>query len=723
MRAWLLANKAGGRTAIVVLVLAGALLGVAVVAAPARVEPRSSSSVQPERGRRPGAPHAFGSCAQLVRYGRRYLAVTHGIPSGPTGPVAGVGPVLAAPAPGAGAPATGTGSTGATGATGSTGSTAGGAGFSTTNDQEPGVDEPDTVKTDGSTIFAVDQNQLEAVDVTSGSPKLIDSLDLGASAYDSQLLLSGTHLIVISTAGLFEPLLPVGVPGAAPAVVPAPVAAPAARPPVADPLPYYLGGSTTLTEIDVSNPAAMRVVSSETIDGRFVAARQNGSIARIVISSAPRAIEQPILRTRTSGYVPSVQFHSYGRRRARYTRPLVGCGQIERPAEFSGLGMVTIVTFDIDTGLSTTSADALMADAQVVYGSQDSLYVASQRWINPDTPVAQLPPSETTQIDRFDATGTTGTPFVASGDAPGFLLNQFSLSEWNGYLRVASTSMPEYWDGSTPQVPSQSYVTVLGTSGSQLVQVGSLSGLGVGERIYSVRFVGDTGYVVTFHQVDPLYTIDLSDPTAPRVSGQLDLAGYSSYLQPLSPGLLLGIGQAVGATNEPSGAQLELFDVSVPGQPRLIQQTSLGQGSFSGAQYDSHAFLFWPATGLAVLPVQVYPGPSGSPAPGGGTVSSGQQFVGAIGFHIDQSGIDQLGTVSAPAANGYAPPITRALVVGTELYTVSDAGVGASSLDTLSPTGFAAFPAVTHPPIVVPTPGSPRTALRPARGGQLPTDR
>ena len=170
-----------------------------------------------------------------------------------------------------------------------------------------------------------------------------------------------------------------------------------------------------------------------------------------------------------------------------------------------------------------------------------------------------------------------------------------------------------------PQVPSQSYVTVLGTVGNQLVPVGQLSGLGSGQKIYSVRFVGDIGYIVTFRQVDPLYTIDLSDPTAPKVAGQLELEGYSSYLHPLGNGLLLGVGQDVGANNEPSGAMLELFDVSDPAAPKLVQKTSLGQGSSSQVQYDHHAFLFWPATNLAVLPVQIYPVNSEppTPAPGG----------------------------------------------------------------------------------------------------------
>jgi hypothetical protein len=213
---------------------------------------------------------------------------------------------------------------------------------------------------------------------------------------------------------------------------------------------------------------------------------------------------------------------------------------------------------------------------------------------------------------------------------------------------------------------------------------------------------------VTFHQVDPLYTIDLRTPTAPRVAGQLELAGYSSYLQLLAPGLLLGIGQDVGQGNEPTGAQLELFDVSDPSAPRLLQKTLLAGGS-SEAQYDPHAFLYWPPTGLAVLPVQIYPSsaPDGGPGtiPPTGAVASSPilpptpGFIGAIGYHVDRSGIAEVGRItSEPLDPGYSPAIRRSVVVGDRLLTISDGGVIDSRLDTLAPQGFVAFPPAASPP-------------------------
>jgi hypothetical protein len=719
-----LAGVIGGkRTLALVLALVcggvGVLAGVVMPAGAPAAGGRQHHRARQHRTRL-ARPRAFASCASLVGYARHYLALTRGVPETPAGPVsapvASPTPVFSgvpAPAPGAMPPGV---------------STTGGAAYSTTNDQEPGVGEPDAVKTDGSTIFAVSQNALYAVAVGGDTPRVVGSLDLGSSGYGSELLLSGSKLIVISSQHNIGPALLRGQRGvatvrrgapsrssgaAAPSIAPVPIPSPARI----YPSPYYEGGQTTLRQVDVTDPASMKITATLTIDGSFVDARQNGATTRVVISSAPRAIAYPAVRGSAKGYVPSWRFQSRLSGR-RFSGPVARCDDILHPAQFSGLGMVTILTVDLGRGLAAARTDTLMADAQVVYGSQDSLYVATERWIAPATPVAQLPSSLTTQIDRFDATAPDRTTYTASGEVPGYLLNQFSLSESAGYLRVASTSSPDWWDGTVPRVRSQSYVTVLATSGSQLVPVGRLSGLGSGQRIYSVRFVGDVGYVVTFRQVDPLYTIDLSDPTAPRVAGQLELEGYSSYLHPLGSGLLLGVGDDVGTTNEPSGAQLELFDVSDPSAPRLVQKTTLGEGSSSQVQYDHHAFLFWPPMGLAVLPVQIYPSEIGSPtpapAPGGaspnGWTGAGQTrpgvsdgFVGAVGFHIDQEGITELGRVSHPTTNGYAPPISRSIVIGDLLYTLSDEGVLASSLDTLAPIAFASFPAPsrTVPPPAV----------------------
>jgi hypothetical protein len=384
--------------------------------------------------------------------------------------------------------------------------------------------------------------------------------------------------------------------------------------------------------------------------------------------------------------VPARRFHSALTGR-RYARPVASCDAISHPAQFSGLGMLTILTLDLDRGLWAADSDALMADAQIVYGSKASLYVATQKWLSPATPVDSLPAGTTTVIHRFDVAGGR-TTLTASGEVPGYLLNQFSLSEDRGVLRVASTSRPIWW-GDRPQAPSQSFVTVLREDAGRLVRVGQVSGLGRGQQIYSVRFLGDRGYVVTFRRVDPLYTLDLASPADPKVAGQLELEGYSAYLHPVGDGLLLGVGRAIAASgNEPSGTQLELFDVSDAAAPRLLARTTLGGGSSSQVEYDHHAFLFWAPAKLAVLPIQTYdaaPGPAGT--------TSGPGFTGAIGYRVDASGIAEVGRITHDAADGGVAPIARSIVIGDRLFTISDAGVMTSSLDALARQAFVAFPA------------------------------
>jgi uncharacterized secreted protein with C-terminal beta-propeller domain len=282
-----------------------------------------------------------------------------------------------------------------------------------------------------------------------------------------------------------------------------------------------------------------------------------------------------------------------------------------------------------------------------------------------------------TAIHRFGIADPASAEYRASGEVRGFVLNQFALSEHDGVLRVATTDQPP-WRENAEQRESESFVTVLDEDGGALRQVGRVGGLGRGERIYAVRFLGDAGYVVTFRQVDPLYTLDLADPQHPAVRGELKIRGFSSYLHPIAGDLLLGVGQDVTDDGRTHGTQLALFDVSDLRQPRVLDQRSFGEGSYSEAEYDHHAFLYWPPTKLSVLPLSVYS-------------SDGSQFEGAVGSEIDRTkGITEVGRAEHPSGD-YRFPIRRSLVVRGRLFTVSDEGVLASTLDTLQPVGFTPF--------------------------------
>src|SRR5437899_3261426 len=307
--------------------------------------------------------------------------------------------------------------------------------------------------------------------------------------------------------------------------------------------------SSTLSEVDVSDPAHMKFVKTMSVNGGYLDARMTGHTARVVFTAMPTAIPmlaaaQPAtVRARIGRSTTPLWRPSYTLRRGRKghasRHALVRCTSIQRPVDFSGLDSLTVLTIDLDKGLDPVDSDAIMTDGQTVYASTKSLYVATQQALveRPDT--AQPPPDQFTEIHKFDISDPDQTTYLGSGAVSGTLLNQYSMSEQDGFLRVASTEAPLWWSPDTNK-PSQSYVTVLAQQGGALTQVGRVGGLGQGQRIFAVRFLGDVGYVVTFRQIDPLYTIGLSDPTNPRVLGSVELQGYSAYLHPVGHGLPLG---------------------------------------------------------------------------------------------------------------------------------------------------------------------------------------
>jgi beta propeller domain-containing protein len=631
--------------------------------------------VKPSRAKPVGAA-AFRSCGALVDYASSQAIDTIG--SGrlvnpvampvatppPAAPVAPGGPVPALGAPEAGvqaAPMT----------------SQPGVDHSPTNVQEAGIDEPDIVKTDGSLIFALDGQKLHAVDATEPTPRVVGSLAVKAGA--DAMLLHGDRLLLISrSSGDVRPVDVAidegGVRGAS--FVPG-------------------GGKTLLTEVNVHDPASMHVVRTMRIDGAYVDARLKGGTARLVFGSHPRVLgprpnpgpqpetdqarRQRLMSTGVGGWLPSYVLQN--RRTGRKAKhKLVRCRAVRRARAFSGLDLLTVLTIDLDKGLSPVDSDALMTDADTVYASSQSLYVATERWLDPDQP-QQGPPDSATVIHKFDIGEPDRTHYRASGELPGYLLNQFSLSEHKGFLRAATTERPSGWGGDVGQ--SESYVTVLDERAGKLAEVGRVGGLGRGERVYSVRFIEDAAFVVTFRQIDPLYSVDLSTPERPRVAGELKIRGYSAYLHPVGKDLLIGVGQDATEQGQVLGTQISLFDVSDLARPVRLDHRTFAGGSSSEVEYDHHAFLYWPPSKLAVAPVSVY----------GGGRNGAAEFVGAIGFRISRGGgIGEAGRIVHPGdASGFATPVRRALVARGRLFTVSARGVEVSNLGTLGELAWVPF--------------------------------
>lgn len=542
--------------------------------------------------------------------------------------------------------------------------------FSTTNVQELGIDEPDLVKTDGRRMFVVAGTELWAFDVAEGAPKFVSKLSLEGAG--GELLLRGDRLLLIGPAPSAAAARSQVV--APPVPVPPP---PTDAPRSSDLWPAAPAPITRLAEIDISDPAAMRIARTMLVPGERVSARLTGGTIRVVLSSpatlpaatpASTASVAPRKRPGVRAFIPRTTLRSRVTGRT-FRRDLVPCDHVRHPRAFAGLDLLTVLSVDFDRGLFNVDRDAVMAGAQVVYASATGLYVASTRSADIDRP-SDVPRGMTTEIHRFDTSKAGETTYASTGSVPGFVLNQYALSEHEGDLRVASTTSP-LWLPGAPEVPSESAVTVLREQGSRLAQIGQVTGLGKTERIYASRFIGPVAYIVTFRRIDPLYTVDLRDPTAPKVAGELKIPGYSAYLHPLGDGLLLGVGQD-------GGAQVSLFDVSNPASPTRLAVHALGGGTLN-AEFDPHAFLWWARSDLALLPFS------------GWNSAERRSEQAAIGLRATRAGgLAEAGRVSHGPAWDQAA-VARSLVVGDRIVTISDFGVSTHTLAGFTPVGFVPF--------------------------------
>ncbi|MGX7828773.1 beta-propeller domain-containing protein [Actinokineospora sp. 24-640] len=523
-------------------------------------------------------------------------------------------------------------------------------GFSSTNVHEAAADEPDVVKTDGRRIVSVVDGKLRVVDVA--ARRLEAGIALPGHA--DSVLIDGDRALVS--------FMPEHAPDA-----------------------YIERGGLALVDL-----AERRVLRTLTVDGATLDARMVGSVARIVVRSAPRlefsfpdeAGEEDKATQRNRGVIQRSTIDDW---LPRYTLEpggggrLVDCAALSRPADYTGTALLSVLSVDLRADLTTQDTIAIAADGDTIYGNGTSLYVADDRtprsnviFSTADTSRPSTPPGPAkTAIHQFDVAQPGKPAYLASGEVDGWLLNQYSLSEHDGRLRVATTTGSAMgWGPASEEEArkSESAVAVLERRDQKLAQVGRVGGLGKGEQIQSVRYLGDTAYVVTFRRTDPLYAVDLSDPAAPKVTGELKITGFSAYLHPIGDGRLLGVGQEATEEGRTTGSQVSLFDVSGPVPSRIAQHHE--PDTYSVVEHDPHAFLYYAERDLVVLPV------------------SGANGGGAVLLRVTPDKLTKIGTVVNPGQHDY---VSRTVIAGDALWTFSHGGVQASGLDSLDKLAWLPF--------------------------------
>ncbi|MGH3744074.1 MAG: beta-propeller domain-containing protein, partial [Mycobacteriales bacterium] len=459
-------------------------------------------------------------------------------------------------------------------------------------------------------------------------------------------------------------------------------------------------GPSQAAVVDLSDPGHPRLADTFSFDGSVVAARSVGTQVRLVLrSDGPRltfqtatssadddaatAANKALIASSTLGdWLPSWQLvRPDGSTTPR--RQLAACDAVARPQHATGISTVSVLSLDPQAS-APGPATSVVAAGDTVYATADHLVVAGAVTAPPPVPstaphpvlpggpapsgravpccVAYTPGPVTTWLYDFETSGSDRPVFLGAGSVPGSLLDAYAIDQAaDGSLRVATTT-------GSASGSEDSRITVLAPSGHELSTEGVVAGLGNGQQLRAVRFLGDQAYVVTYRSFDPLYVVDLRNPHRPAVTGQLEQPGFSAFLYPLPHHRLLGVGVQV-TNGEASGLEVATYDVSDPARPRRIDAAPLASGFFPASQgYDPHAFLYWQPADLAVLAVP-------SDVQGGAA-------DGAVAYRVAAGGgLTEIATLGHGTAT-----TTRTAVIGDALWAFTPSGVVVAGLTSLGHT-------------------------------------
>lgn len=577
--------------------------------------------------------------------------------------------------------------------------------FSTTNTQVAGVDEGDIIENDGTYLYVLNGNDLAIVQAyPANEMREVSRVTIKGTAIAEYLY--GDRLTVISRVGGYSGLVYFGEDVAPLGLI--------ARYPGGT--TYYTPLQTIVSVYDVSDRSNPQLSKQVTLDGDYFESRAIGDRVHVLTTNQLKLPEVRVIADPVDSNTTVTPTSSNELSIAMFRR-LLADGHYETQAEYEarlradidkliddampnysiqtatgdavqGLisaatdivkpltaeqtKLLSAVSIDVDAPQArlASSRTIFTSSSDTIYASLDHLFVFRREW----TPEDQ----NHTRIIEFtwDLNGA-GLRATGTGLVPGDVINQFSIDEFDGQLRVATTTR-SYRNGFWRP---DNNLYVLKNNLGLLEVVGSVQELAPGESIRSVRYFGDRAFVVTFRDIDPLFDIDLSNPNRPRVRGQLRVAGYSSYMQIIDANHILAIGR--NTSGGWSGAtQVSLFDISNPDRPTLIDNDTLPRFSNSIAENDHHAFGWFANHKTLAIPTS-FPHRERLDQDGDGHFD-GYQYSTVhqlMVFKIDASqvgrselGIQLHGTVSDDA------DILRSAYIDDVLYTVTTNNVIASNI-------------------------------------------
>lgn len=532
--------------------------------------------------------------------------------------------------------------------------------YSTTNIQVKGVDEADIIKTDGEYIYMISNNTIIILKAYPAEEAEILSR-ISSNGTLKGIFINEDKLAVFEDEYTYYTIF----------AEPAPSFAVEAEPTI----PIYGTPKTSIKVYDVSDREQPILERDFAIDGNYFNSRMIGDYVYAIANQYTYTTETDVILPRIypgnqTEEILATDIYYYNLSDYYYT-------------------FTTIIALNIQDETEEPNHETiLLGGSRAIYVSINNIYLTF-----PEYPM-EVAETERTAIHRIGIDEESIT-FEATGVVPGVVLDQFSMDEHKSYFRIATTSGRVF--RTFAQATSENNLYVLEMD---LNIVGKLEDLALGEEIYSVRFMGDKGYIVTFRKIDPLFVIDLKEPTEPKVLGQLKVTGYSDYLQPYDENHLIGIGKETEAAEEGDfawyqGVKISLFDVSDVSNPVEIAKYEIGdRGTESPVLDDHRALLFDKERNLLVTPVLVakvdetqYTGEVPPNAYG--------EFVyqGAYIFDISLDGLELRGRITHMDDNadllksGYwfysEYAVKRSLYIDNVLYTISAMKVKMNNLETL----------------------------------------